>query len=160
MFNGDQRNNIKGGSTMIGAMAAKDNVKLSMEFLNRRDVSMFMMGWADDAVWIYPGDSWMSGRFEGKKAIREWFDNLMEQFPKVKYTVNSVSVTNIFDFVGNNVASAHCDVEFTNKDGYHMKSSGVVMLTIKGGKVIEGKNYLFAVDEYVKTGWGTSKPIE
>jgi hypothetical protein len=62
--------------------------------------------------------------------------------------------------VGNNVASAHCDVEFTNKDGYHMKSSGVVMLTIKGGKVIEGKNYLFAVDEYVKSGWGTSKPIE
>jgi hypothetical protein len=41
-----------------------------------------------------------------------------------------------------------------------MKSSGVVMLTIKGGKVIEGKNYLFAVDEYVKSGWGTSKPID
>jgi hypothetical protein len=36
--------------------------------------------------------------------------------------------------VGNNVASAHCDVEFTNKDGYHMKSSGVTMLTIKGGR--------------------------
>jgi hypothetical protein len=40
------QNYIKGGSAMIGAIAAKGNVKLGMEALNRRDVSMFMMGWA------------------------------------------------------------------------------------------------------------------
>ena len=87
----------------------------------------------------------------GKKAIREWFENLMRQFPQVKYTVNSVSVKNIFDFVGNNVAAAHCDVEFTSKDGHHVKYGGVAMLTIKGGKVVEGKNFLFAVDGKVET---------
>ncbi len=145
---------------MLGAIAAKDNVKAGLEALNRRDVSSFMIGWAEDAVWIYPGDLSMSGRFEGKKAIREWFENLMRQFPQVKHTVNSVSVTNIFDFVGNNVAAAHCDVELTNKDGHCLKYSAVTMLTIRGGKVVEGKNYLFAVDDNVKNGWGNSKPSE
>ena len=38
---------------MIGAIFAKSSVQAGMEALNRRHVSGFMTGWAEDAVWIY-----------------------------------------------------------------------------------------------------------
>ena len=58
---------------MIGAIIAKKNVRAGLEALNKRDVTTFMSAWADDAVWNYPGDLPVSGRFVGKQAIRSWY---------------------------------------------------------------------------------------
>jgi ketosteroid isomerase-like protein len=150
--------NIKGEKTMIGAIIAKKKVRAGLEALNRRDVPAFLSGWADDAVWNYPGDLPVSGRFVGKQAISGWFENLMLQMPQLKFTVHSVSVSNVFDLVGNNVAAAHWEVDFTNRDGYRLQYSGVAVLTIKGGKVVEGSDFLFAMNEQVGRLWGDSKP--
>lgn len=139
---------------MIGALIAKRSVRNAMEAMNRRDISGLLKSWAEDVVWMYPGQLTVSGKFEGKKAVKEWFENLMHQFPKVKFIIHSVSVSNVLDLVGNNTVAAHWDVDFTNKDGYQLKYSGVTMLTIKNGKVTHGYDYLFALDEHVRRGWG------
>ncbi len=139
---------------MIGAIIAKKSVRAGLEALNRRDVKSFMKSWAEDAVWMYPGNLSVSGSFRGKRAVWEWFENLMRQFPQLKFTVHSVSVSNVFDLAGNNTAAAHWDVALTNKDGHHLEYSGVTTLTIKKGKVAQGCDYLFAVDEHVRRGWG------
>lgn len=143
---------------MIGSIIAKKNVRAAMEALNRRDVTAFLKDWADDAVWNYPGDLPVGGRFVGKKAIRGWFENLMRQMPQLKFTVHSVCVSNVFDLVGNNSAAAHWEVDFTNTEGYRLQYSGVAVLTIKGGKVVEGTDFLFAMNEQVARLWGDSKP--
>lgn len=139
---------------MIGAILAKKSVKNAIEAMNHRDIPNLIKNWAEDVVWMYPGNLAVSGRFEGKKAAREWFENLLRQFPKVKFTVHSVSVSNVFDLVGNNTAAAHWDVDFTNKDGHQLEYSGVTILTIKKGKVTHGYDYLFALDEHIRRGWG------
>ena len=139
---------------MIGAIIARKSIRAGLEALNRRDVSSFMKAWAEDSVWMYPGGLSVSGRFEGKKAVREWFENLMRQFPQLKFTVHDVSVSNVFDLAGNNVAAAHWDVALTNKDGHHLEYCGVTTLAIRKGKVTQGCDYLFAVDEFVRHGWG------
>ena len=139
---------------MIGAIFAKMSVQAGMEALNRRHVSGFMIGWAEDAVWIYPGELSVSGRFEGKKAVKDWFENLMEQFPQLKFTVHSVSVSNLFALTGNNEAAVHWTVSLTNKNGHHLEYSGVTTLKIRKGKVAQGCDFLFVVDEHVKRGWG------
>jgi len=144
---------------MIGAIIAKKSVRAGLEALNRRDVSTFLSAWAEDAVWSYPGELPISGRFEGKKAIRGWFENLMRQMPQLKFTIHSVSVSNVCDLVGNNVAAAHWEVDFTNRDGYRLQYEGVAVLTIKGGKVVEGRDFLFAMNEQVARLWGDSKPV-
>lgn len=143
---------------MIGAMIAKKKVKDSLHALNRRDVPAFLASWAEDAVWNYPGDLPISGRFVGKRAIRGWFENLMQQFPQLKFTVRSVSVSNVFDLVGNNTAAAHWEVDFTNSDGYRLQYGGVAILTIKGGKVVEGRDFLFAMNQDIARLWDNSKP--
>ena len=143
---------------MIGAIIAKRNVKAGLEALNRRDVSSFLSSWAEDAVWSYPGDSPVSGRFIGKKAIRGWFENLLRQMPQLKFTVHSVCVSNVFDLVGNNTAAAHWEVDFTNRDGYRLQYSGVAILTIKKGKVVEGQDFIFAMNDQIRCLWGNSKP--
>jgi len=143
---------------MIGAIIAKKNVRAGLNALNRRDVATFLSSWAEDAVWNYPGDLPVGGRFVGKKAIRGWFENLMRQMPQLKFTVRSVSVSNVFDLVGNNTAAARWEVDFTNRDGYRLQYSGVAVLSIKGGKVVEGTDFLFAMDERIGRLWGDSKP--
>jgi len=142
---------------MIGAIIAKKKVRSGLEALNRRDVSTFLSAWAEDAVWNYPGDLPVSGRFVGKQAIRGWFENLIQQFPQLQFTVHSVSVSNLFDLAGNNVAAAHWEVDFTNRDGYRLQYDGVAILTIKGGKVIEGKDFLFAMNSQIARLWGNSE---
>ncbi len=139
---------------MIGSIVAKKSVRAGLEALNRRDVSSFMEAWADDAVWLYPGKLSVSGTFNGKKAITEWFENLMRQFPKLKFTVHSVSVANVFDLVGNNSAAVQWDIALANRDGHQLEYSGVTTLTIRKGKVVQGRDYLFSVDEHVRRGWG------
>lgn len=139
---------------MIGAIIARKSVRSAMKAMNQRDISGLMKNWADDAVWSYPGKLSVSGRFEGKEAVRKWFDNLMRQFPKVKFTIHSVSVSNIFDFIGNNTVATHWDVDFTNRDGHQLEYSGVTILTIKNGKVTHGYDYLYALDDHVSRGWG------
>ncbi len=143
---------------MIGAIIAKKNVRAGLEALNRRDVSTFLSPWAEDAVWNYPGDSPVGGRFIGKKAIRGWFENLLRQMPQLKFTVRSVCVSNVFDLVGNNTAAAHWEVDFTNRYGYRLQYSGVAILTIKKGKVVEGQDFLFAMNDKIRCLWGNSKP--
>ena len=54
-------------------------------------------------------------QFVGKKAVRDWFENLMEPFPQLKFTVHSVSVSNLFALTGNNEAAVHWTVSLTNK---------------------------------------------
>jgi ketosteroid isomerase-like protein len=139
---------------MIGAIIARKAVRGGLEALNRRDVQCFMDAWADDAVWLYPGNLSVSGRFEGKRAVGEWFENLMRQFPQLKFTVHNVSVSNVFDLLGNNTAAIHWDIALVNKEGHQLKYSGVTTLTIRKGKVVQGRDYLFSVDDHVRRGWG------
>jgi len=92
---------------MIGAIIAKKKVSSAFDALNRRDFSAFLSGWRDDCAFIYPGDISVSGKMEGKKSIENWFQNFLDQFPKIKFTVKNICVENIFDFVGTNVVTAH-----------------------------------------------------
>jgi ketosteroid isomerase-like protein len=133
--------NIKGEKTMIGAIIAKKKVRAGLEALNRRDIPAFLSGWADDAVWNYPGDLPVSGRFVGKQAISGWFENLMLQMPHLKFTVHSVSVSNVFDLVGNNVAAAHWEVDFTNRDGYRTPVQRCGGSHYQGGKGRRGVGF-------------------
>ena len=142
------------GVIMIGAIIAKRSVEGGIDALNRRDIPGFMGAWAEDAEWFYPGTLSVSGRFQGKPAVRGWFDHLMLQFPQLKFSLHSVSIAHLFDVVGENVAAAHWDISVTNRHGYTLGYSGVTMLTIRKGKVVSGSDYLFAANDEIRRGWG------
>ena len=141
---------------MIGALIAKNKVSSAFDALNRRDFSAFLSAWRDDCVFIYPGDISVSGKMEGKASIKKWFQNFMEQFPKIKFTLKNICVENIFDFVGTNVVMAHWDVDFTNRDGKEIQNSGVTVINIKLGKASLVIDYILDTGDKFKTAWGVS----
>ena len=141
---------------MIGAFIAKKKISSAFDALNRRDFSAFLSAWRDDCVFIYPGDISASGKMEGKTSIENWFQNFMDQFPKIKFTIKNICVENIFDFVGTNVVTAHWDVSLTNRDGKEIQNSGITIINIKFGKAGLVIDYLFDTGEKFKTAWGVA----
>ena len=139
---------------MIGALIAKKRVASAFDALNRRDISTFISAWRDDCVFIYPGDISVSGETKGKTAIEKWFRNFMDQFPKIKFTVNSVCVKNIFDFTGTNVVAAQWDIEYTNRDGKEIQNSGVTTIKARMGKALSVTDYYFDTGEKLREAWG------
>jgi ketosteroid isomerase-like protein len=58
---------------MIGAFLFRAGITQAFAALRRKDLSAAMKGWADDGVFELPGRSPMSGRYEGKAAIRAFW---------------------------------------------------------------------------------------
>jgi len=138
---------------MIGAVIARKKVRASFECLNQRDLNTFLHNWAEDATFIYPGDLSVSGTMEGKSAIHEWFQKMMDQFPEINFTVKNVCVKNILAFSGTNVLAVEWDVALTNRNGTEFQNSGVTMITLKKGKAVEVRDYLH-LSEASKQAWG------
>ncbi len=138
---------------MIGALIAKSKVRKGFSRLNNRDVASFISDWAEDATFIYPGHVSVSGEYKGKKAIEEWFQKFMEQFPQISFTLKHICVQNIFDMTGTNHIAAEWDIKLTNKEGTQLQNSGVTTLDTKMGKAVLVRDYIFD-SEKVRIGWG------
>lgn len=138
---------------MIGALIAKSKVRSAFAALNRRDLPAFLSGWAVDATFFYPGNVSASGKMEGKKTIQEWFRKYLDQFPKLNFTLKSVSVQNIFAFGGTNVVTVEWDLNLTNREGKDFQNSGVTVINVKKGKVVLVCDFIFDT-EMLKKAWG------
>jgi len=141
---------------MIGAIVAKKALADAFEALNRHDLSRFMSAWRNDGVFIYPGEIPDSGTFRGKDAVEGWFKRFFDQFPNIQFDVKDICVRNIFDLAGSNVVAVHWDLQLTNRQGRVGQNSGVTVVTIKGGKVVFVKDFIFDLGENFKLNWGAA----
>ena len=138
---------------MIGAVIAKRLAGSGFDALNRHDITKMMAAWAEDGTFTYPGNVSMSGETKGKKAIEAWFAKMMEQFPKIDFTVKEVFVSNIFALGATNSIAVEWDVSETNREGKEFQNSGVTTIRIKGGKAVAIRDYIFNTD-ILKEAWG------
>ena len=140
----------------IGAVIAKKKVTAAFDLINQRNLTAFLADWADDAIFFYPGDLSISGKIEGKKAITEWFQKFLEQFPKIHFTVKNVYVQNIFALGGTNVVAVETAVALTNREGKDFQNKVVSVINLHKGKAVLGRDYLFDT-EMLKEAWGEEK---
>lgn len=138
---------------MIGAVISKRRARSAFDTLSRHDLAKSMAAWAEDATFTYPGKVSMSGETKGKKAIEAWFAKMMEQFPKIDFTIKEVFVSKIFALGATNNIAVEWDVALTNREGKEFHNSGVTTIRIKGGKAVAVRDYLFNTD-ILKEGWG------
>jgi ketosteroid isomerase-like protein len=142
---------------MIGALVAKKAIAGAFEAMNRHDLPKFMSAWRDDGVFVYPGEIPASGTFRGKSAVEGWFRNFFDQFPRIQFDVQDVCVRNIFALTGTNVVAVHWHIHLTNREGRVGENSGVTVITIKGGKVISVKDFIFDLGENFRLNWSAPK---
>ena len=139
---------------MIGAIIARKAIAGAFEALNRHDLAKFMSAWHEDGVFIYPGEIPQSGSFKGKSAVEGWFRNFFDQFPGIQFDIQDICVRNIFAFTGTNVVAVHWNIQLTNRAGRVGQNSGVTVISIKGGKVLLVKDFIFDLGENFKLNWG------
>jgi ketosteroid isomerase-like protein len=143
---------------MIGALLAKQRIPAWFEAMNRHDLDSLLKDYAEDAVLVYPGDvEGVSGIFTGKAILRDWYQRYFEQFPVVNQTVKNIAVSNIFDFVGNNVIAVEWEAEVKNRAGLHVTNSGVSIITSRLGKAAHITVYMSATGEKFREAWGVSR---
>jgi ketosteroid isomerase-like protein len=138
---------------MIAVLLAKRGVRAAFDKLNRRDLDSFMARWHDDATFVFPGDVAASGVYRGKDLIRVWFEGLLEQFPRIRFTVQHVAAERQFDMLGDNVLYAHWDVDLVNRDGFAARNTGVTVITARRGKVVRAEDFVFDTGETFRTYW-------
>jgi ketosteroid isomerase-like protein len=117
-------------------------VRATFIHFNQHDVKNFLKAWNENGVFIYPGTSSLAGRFEGKKAVEEWFRTYMDYFPKINFTIKNIFVKSVFG-VFSNVTGVEWDVAITNKKGENYNYSGVTVIHMDKLKVVLVKDYFF-----------------
>lgn len=138
---------------MIGAIIAKKLAGSGFDAVSRHDLPKFMKSWAEDSTFTYPGDFSMSGETKGKKAIEAWIAKMMEQFPKIDFTIKETFVSNIFALGLTNCIAVEWDIIKTDREGKEFHNSGVTTIRVKGGKVVAVRDYYFNTD-LLKEAWG------
>ena len=132
---------------MLGVLIAKHKVRTAFSHFNDRKMEKFLSLWDENAIFVYPGNVSVSGKKEGKAAVSNWFNNLMDAGPSVHFSLKSVCVSNIFDMVGTNVIAAVWDNSVTNREGVDMLIKGVSVIRIRLGKIMEVHDYIFDLDK-------------
>jgi ketosteroid isomerase-like protein len=138
---------------MIGTIIARKAVRQAFQALSNHDLTGFMSAWCDDGVLNYPGEMWASGTFNSKPAVEEWCRHFFEQYPKIFFDVQQIAAEKIFAFTGNNVFMVHWNIYLTNKTGREGQNSGVSVNSLKGGKVIQVKDFVFDLGENFRLNW-------
>jgi ketosteroid isomerase-like protein len=141
---------------MIGTIVAKKAVAKAFRDLSNHNLEGFMSAWRDDGVLIYPGEMWASGTFTGKPAVTDWCRKFFEQYPKINFDIQQIGAVNIFAMNGTNVMTAHWNIYLTNRSGRVGQNSGVSVITLKGGKVVQVKDFVFDLGENFKLNWGAA----
>ena len=132
---------------MLGVLIAKQKVRNAFSYFNDRNMEKFLSLWSESATFTYPGDLAVSGKKEGKAAVSDWFNNLMDAGPSVHFSLKNICVNNIFDMVGTNVITVVWDNAVTNREGANMLIKGVSVIRIRLGKIVEVTDYIFDLDK-------------
>jgi ketosteroid isomerase-like protein len=127
---------------MIGALILKKKLHASFDYFGKHDLRKFLKDWAENSVFIYPGTTSLAGRFEGRKAVEAWFQRYMKSFPRIEFTLKSISVQNTLALLSN-VATVEWDVSVTNEKGEDYAYGGLTVIHVDKAKVVLAKDYIF-----------------
>ncbi len=131
---------------MLGAMLAQREVRKAFDAISRHDVETLVASYHADGVFEFPGDTIISGRFQGRETIRSWWMRYFAKMRVIRITLRHVSVENIFAFGRTNVLHVEWDAEDTDQEGNVYRFAGVTALEIVGGKARRVKDYIFDQD--------------
>jgi ketosteroid isomerase-like protein len=135
---------------MFAALLLKMMAGRSLNDVNKRDAEKILSHWTDDSVMVYPGHIWISGRWEGKEKLTEFFQLYFDQFKDVHYSGSVVAVKNPFDFLFCNTIMVGWNQRVVNKYDEIYENSGISMIKIRFAKVTLCKDCYFDVATFEK----------
>ena len=106
--------------------------------LSRGDYERVLQSFAPNAILEFPGDHALSGTFEGRDAIRSWFERLYAIFPDLRIEPESILVNG---FPWDTVVATRFTITATLPNGGPYVNHGMQFLRLRRGRVVE--DYLY-----------------
>ncbi|ABS27700.1 nuclear transport factor 2 family protein [Anaeromyxobacter sp. Fw109-5] len=139
---------------MIGALIARSRARRGFDALNRKDLAAVVGAFADDAVFEFPGRTRMSGRFEGKRALEEYFRRWFAERAMIRFRVMHVCVEDVLALGGTNTVQVEWALEEADRHDVSFHLSGVTVLDVRHGKIVRARDYVFEPD-VLEREWAT-----
>ena len=131
---------------MIGSIVGRHLTRRAFSLLSQRKVDEFLAAWAKDAVFIYPGQTRVSGTHRGKDAIQKFFRQMLAQFPEFQFEVHHIAVDRIMDVTGTNCTASEWTLRGKNIHGERFENTGVTVARLRLGKALVVKDYIFDLE--------------
>ena len=131
---------------MLGTIIARSVTRKGFNHLDNGDIDAFLKNVAEDAVLEYPGNLSISGETKGKQAIREWLVKIFDLFSEHRLFVKDIYMKDIFAFGPSNSVAVDFGIEGTLKNGSPYKNTYVILIQIKGGKMVRSKEFPYDLD--------------
>ena len=130
---------------MVSEKYIRNMVVESFNSLSRRNISAFLDVWADNATFTLPVDVGKREKIEGKNAIQAHFEQLLEKFPKLIFTLRNVAVNKKGG--GAFVALVEWDMSATDKVNNVFTNNGVTVIEILNQLAVAVRDYFDTVAE-------------
>lgn len=121
--------------------------------LEERDLAAMMRWWADDAVFVFPGRTTISGTFSGKAAIEAWWRRVLDRMIVFHFTPKHVAFASPFGLTWSNTVLIEQTVDAATVDGLSAHVELVSVLRYRHGKVVHARDYFFDMSEEERI-WG------
>jgi len=144
---------------MLGALLARRKARTACSCLNSREIDEFLKDWRDDAVFIHPGSTSVSGEHKGKKSIRRWWMTFYEQFPESNFTTKGIYIRDIMSFLPSNQMAIEWEVDVKNINGNRFHNHGVSIVTIRNGRITRFEDYIFDLETLGKA-WSSNPAMQ
>jgi ketosteroid isomerase-like protein len=128
---------------MVGALIALRKARQQFWLRADGEVDAFLEGWADDAVFHFPGDPPHGGTLRGKEPIREWFRDFHQRFPNARFHLERAYVSRPLALTADNEVAVSWTATLAPETGTASEHAGMVTLVIRGGKAVEVTEYFF-----------------
>ena len=132
---------------MIGALIAKRKARRLFKARNRGDLDAFLVGWANDAVYVFPGAGALSGTFRGKKAIRRWFEAFHQRFPERHFELLESAVANPLALGATNELAVHWRSSLRDPNGNTIENEGVTVVYVRSGEAVRVHDFVFDLSQ-------------
>lgn len=137
---------------MVGAVLTRMMARRGCECLDARDVDRFLSQWQEDAIFICPGATRVSGEHMGRRRVREWCLTFCEQFPQSHFSTGGMHLKNIVAMTASNPVAIEWEVLVRSRFGESFTNHGISLGDILHGRIRRFEDFVFDLGTAEKAG--------
>ena len=128
---------------MIGALLLRMSFPQFCGAVSRKDLEAVCRNLSEDAIFEFPGQANISGTYEGREAIRGFWQQIFERYRTFTMTPRRVALAHPYAVRLTNTVLMEWRVDAVTVDGLALHAEGVAVVEIRRGKMVHGRDYFF-----------------
>lgn len=128
---------------MIGALLVRTRIPRFFAAVSRKDLDATSRDLADEMVFEFPGQSTISGKYEGPERFRAFWKRIFERYETFRLTPKRIALNRPYTLGLTNTALVEWVAVAVTHDGLTMHAEGVAVVELRRGKLVHARDYFF-----------------